>query len=1061
MFKNSLLFLIVFSYSFLNAQKTDLPFYEKATNGWYKTKTDARLTTEGLLEKHHKDLGLGQWDEFRKYRSETDELGMMHHRFQQFHRGILVEGGILLIHEKEGLVLSFNGQWAKGLNRSTVATFSIEQIIAKALYLLPAQQYMWEDEGAEVMHQRVHQQEDASFYPHPELVWMDLDFSLNGQKLRLAYKMEVQAQIPLFRQQLYLDAQNGEIIQNINLLHGTNVPAIAATKYSGEQQMTTDSVAPGQYRLRETGRGQGIETYDMKGGLIFGQAVDFTDTDNVWDTENAQQDEAATDAHWGAEMTFDYLQTQHNYTGIDNAGMAFISYVHYDETLVNAFWNGSWASFGDGDGNSWTALTSLDVVAHEFAHGITDFTADLIYLNESGALNESFSDILGASVEFWATPELADWRFGEDFHVAGIGFRNMSNPNERGQPDTYFGDFWFNGANDNGGVHTNSGVQNFWFYLLTEGGSGINDFGEPYDVQGLGIDTAAAVAFRSLRYYLSTTSEYVDAREGTLQAAEDLYGVCSDVQIETARAWQAVGFANSIADNDLSIKALLYPTPISCGLTDIEYPLLEIQYHGCATPISAASEIPIAFQLNDGLIILDTITLLANLSAGQPLIHQSDKAIVGLDQMGVHTIKVWTAFELDPTQTNDTLSFEIQNILEQNTDFGSASLPSPKSACFLASEDVILEIGFYGCDSIVAGTELNVFYRLNEGDTITEIAILPHTIYSFETYDHTFSTPLDFTDISGGNYLETWVEFAPDFIPVNDALGAQLITNPKVINNEEVLTFEAGEASLDSIYTTLNRESAVFISSDAAATGSTSIQMTGGDLIASLSELVIPDEFNTWQVNDILSAKTCLCIDATNMNAVELSFDLKQTYSTFYLITLGNNIQRASSLRLLANGSQFSQTFIPFTHRNDPVRNHAFNLSEYAGSQFELCFESRNGIHPALDPFEIGDNAFIDNIKISENAVATEVLHEQLNSLSVVPNPFSDNAKIILENEWKGRLRLSIINTLGQTVFATEIEKFDRSVSFEFNAANLPTGIYRLLISNGEVIEVTTFLRQE
>jgi len=413
-----------------------LPFYEKATPGWYKIKSNARLTTADLLEKYHENLGLGQWDEFINYRSETDDIGMIHHRFQQYHHGIPVKGGILLIHEKEGFVHSFNGKWAKNLDNSAIATFSNEQIIAKALSVLPAQQYMWEDEGAEIMHQRVHQHADASFYPSPTLVWMNPSFSLKGQKLTLAYEMEIHAQIPLFRQQLYLDAQTGEVVQNINLLHETNTPATAITKYSGEQQMTTDSIEPGQYRLRETGRGEGIETYNMNSGLAFGAAVDFTDEDNFWDNQNPQQDEAATDAHWGAEMTFDYLLAEHNYTGINNEGMPFINYVHYDETLINAFWNGSWATFGDGNGGSWTALTSLDVVAHEFTHGITDFTADLVYLNESGALNESFSDIFGASVEFWATPELADWLIGEDFHAGGTGFRNMANPNDEGHPDT-------------------------------------------------------------------------------------------------------------------------------------------------------------------------------------------------------------------------------------------------------------------------------------------------------------------------------------------------------------------------------------------------------------------------------------------------------------------------------------------------------------------------------------------------------------------------------------------------------------------------------------------------
>ncbi|MCB0545813.1 MAG: M4 family metallopeptidase, partial [Saprospiraceae bacterium] len=200
-----------------------------------------------------------------------------------------------------------------------------------------------------------------------------------------------------------------------------------------------------------------------------------TDDDNYWNNVNPQQDEAATDAHWGAEMTFDYFAQVHNYTGIDGENMPLISYVHYSENWVNAQWTGNWARFGDGNGTSYSSMAALDIVAHEFGHGITQFNAGLIYQDESGALNESFSDIFGAAVEFWASPELSDWYSGEDANINGNGLRDMANPKSKGDPDTYRGQNWINGGEDNGGVHTNSGVQNYWFHLLAEGGSGSND----------------------------------------------------------------------------------------------------------------------------------------------------------------------------------------------------------------------------------------------------------------------------------------------------------------------------------------------------------------------------------------------------------------------------------------------------------------------------------------------------------------------------------------------------------------------------------------------------------
>ena len=1040
-------------------QKKDVPFFQTQTSGWFKMNPDVQLSTEELLLNYHTALGLSDWDELKNYRSETDKLGITHHRFQQYHRSIPVEGGIFLVHEKTGAVLTFNGEWASGINLQSTPSFSKEQAIEKALVELPAEKYIWEDAGAVAMLRKIKKSEAASFYPQPELVWLNPQFNLKTQNFRLAYKMEVQAELPLFRQQVYLDAVSGEIIQSIDLLHDTNVPATAETKYSGTQQMVTDSVGPGVYRLRETGRGNGIETYDMNGGVVYGDAVDFLDTDNFWNNINTEIDEAATDAHWGAEMTFDYMLTQHDFTGVDNNGMALINYVHFDSLYFNAFWNGSWASFGDGNGSSAQPLTSLDVVAHEFAHGITENTANLIYLNESGALNESFSDIIGAAVEFWATPDQADWYMGEDFLPSANGFRDMSSPNARSHPDTYLGFFWFTGTEDNGGVHTNSGVQNFWWHLLADGGNGTTDNGRSYSVESIGVDTATAIAMRNLRYYLTNTSDYADAKAGSLQAAEDLYGPCSHYYIQTSQAWEGVGLGDGIEENDVLVSDLIYPTPVACGLTDTEFPEIQIKYIGCNSSLDASSEIPIAFQLDNGSIVHDTIVLVANFVGGEFLSHQSTQSISGLEEMGTHTLRVWTTFDEDPNSSNDTMEFVIQNVFEQNVDFGMETVATPGSNCFMTNENVQVELGFFGCDSIAAGTELNVFYILNEGDTIMENLVLPQTIYAFETYEYTFSTPLDFTNELGANNLQSGVVFTPDFIDANNVLEAKLVTNPKLMIEEDVLTFEGGVASLDSIYTLANRASDVFMASNAAASGAMGIQMTGGDLFNLLGEVVTPDEMNVWLVNDLFSAQTCFCVDASLMNEVELSFDLQQTYSPIYLQVFGIDPPIASSLRVLANNQQISQTINPTTNQSDPIVNHVFDLSTLGGTSFEVCLETRNLLNPSFDSFGVGDNAFIDNIRIGGLMVAAPSLVKELNTLTIIPNPVSSRLHIALENKWRGKFQLQIINALGQVVQTTSLEKSEASNSFEMDVENLSTGIYRLSVSNGMEMVVQTFVK--
>ena len=202
-------------------------------------------------------------------------------------------------------------------------------------------------------------------------------------------------------------------------------------------------------------------------------------------------------------------------------------------------------NIGTGDGINYTNFASLKVMAHEFTHAVTHHTAELIYEKESGALNESFSDIFAIALDYKVN-STSNWLIGDKVKV-NSALRSMSNPKQYGHPDTYHGTNWVNTnvvphwSNDYGGVHSNSGVQNYWFYLLTVGGSGTNDNGNSYNVNGIGIQKSIAIAFRNLRYELSANSNYQDAMNGSLQAATDLYGYNSQEYISVLNAWGAVG----------------------------------------------------------------------------------------------------------------------------------------------------------------------------------------------------------------------------------------------------------------------------------------------------------------------------------------------------------------------------------------------------------------------------------------------------------------------------------------------------------------------------------------
>lgn len=1016
-----------------------------APNGnpnWLKVREGISVSAMDVLRNHTAGLGLGPEDELRIYRTQADELGMLHYRCQQYHRGLKVEHAEVLIHEMNGAVQSLNGRWARGLSVETAPSIGPEEALAAALAHMPASRYMWEDAAAERMLKKVRRNPKATFFPEAELVLVDPGMAQQAEDYRLAYSLAIHTQLPEEqRRQLYIDARSGAVILELEMRCDNNdTPGIAETKYSGSRPIITDSLGENAFRLVESGRGGGIETYDLNGFTMVENAEDFLDDDNYWNNVNAQQDEAATDAHWGAEMTFDYFLQKHNYIGVDGDSMPLVSYVHYDHGVVNAFWAGNWAQFGDGDGSTTTALTSLDVVGHEFMHGVTDFTADLVYRDESGALNESFSDIFGAAVEFFAHPESGDWDIGEDFHIGQGRFRSMSNPRAEGDPDTYLGQGWVTGTSDNGGVHSNSGVQNKWFFLLTEGGAGENGNGDAYQVNGLGMDTAAVIAFRNLQYYLVRRSQYFDARFGAIQAAEDLYGVCSDEAKEVAKAWHAVGVGGPL-EFDMNLLEILNPAPVECGFPADGAIALLFRYNGCNT-LDAGVKIPFAFQANDGEVRWDTLALAEPLAGGDTLAFTFNIPAEELSAPAVHELRCWAALEGDGTAINNTLVMTVDNILEQNVDFGLTAIQRPFSGCFLTEEPIAVEVGFYGCDSIAAGAELQLLYSFNDGPMAIETITAPQTLYRGDRLSHTFSAPLSIP-VQNDNTLKAWVRYGPDFLLGNDSITGKIVANPPGYYDQAFITFEGGASILDSMYMETGPRAAILLNEAAAFTGSFGIQMTGGNLPLAVQEeaYTIPSDETIWDINEDFSARMCFCANLSGLSNAQLRFDLRQTYTTYYLTNLGANRPQASPLRVLLNGQQ-SELYLPSHFFNDPWKTRTIDLSAFAGSTVEICFETRNGMRSEFDPNNRGDNAFIDNIIIGDFAVSTDEPALPAPELQLFPNPVSGQLTVVLPDGLELPAPIQLFDTRGSLVQ----ERMANAVQEHLGMQGLPSGVYWLRV---------------
>lgn len=502
-----------------------------------------------LLREH---LQMGEHDSLELTSLNRDELGTSHFKYQQLYRGLAVEGGEYSVHVKDRQVYSLSGEYFDIGEPSIQANVSEGDALNNALEFVGAETYTWD-----IPEWRGHHDvRDLSkglgpyqFVPTMAQPSAERVFVATGDSEGvLAYKFDVYALQPLSRAYIFVSAQTGEIIEVQDRIYDADVAADGTSLYNGTVNFLADSFSGG-FRLRQ--QTNGVETYDLNNGTNYNNATDITSTSTSFTATDVQ---TGVQAHFGAEQTLEYFISQHNRDSYDNNGTTLLSYVSYGTDYVNAFWDGSRMTYGDGNGTTYNPLVSLDIVGHEIAHGVTQNSAGLIYSYESGALNESFSDIFGEAVENFATGT-NDWLMGEDIGVnPGSALRSMSDPPAKGDPDTYLGVNWFSGSGDNGGVHVNSGVQNKWFYLLTVGEAGTNDHGQDYDVTGIGITDAGAIAYRNLAVYLTPSSQYIDAREGAIQSAIDLFGEGSQQHQSTIDAWDAVGVGGSF--HDLSISSV-------------------------------------------------------------------------------------------------------------------------------------------------------------------------------------------------------------------------------------------------------------------------------------------------------------------------------------------------------------------------------------------------------------------------------------------------------------------------------------------------------------------------
>jgi thermolysin len=484
--------------------------------------TEALERSKAYLRQSGNAHGLRDADTELVLRSAIqDDLNQTHIRLDQTYNGVPVFGGQIVTHLDSISVLDAGGRIFEGARIDTKASLPAAQAVKIAIDTLGY--------TGEFAHK-----------PEAKLVVLPNQDGTSGATLTYEVELAVEDGTDATGHYKYfINANSGSVVWSYNDIDVTAATGTGKSLYSGQVSIGTD-YTNSTYYLRDLNRGSML-TYTMRNTTSSGYYL--TDADNIWgNSTNSDEDTAGVDAHFGAAKTWDYYYLVHGRRGINGSGYKMDSRVHYGVNYNNAFWNGSLMTYGDGDGTRFTPLVSLDVVGHEITHGLTDFTADLIYSNESGAANESFSDIFGTAVEYYVGSvggRAPDYLIGEDIYTPGTpgdALRNMENPAAEGDPDHYSNRY--TGTSDNGGVHINSGIQNQAFYLLAQGGtnrtSGIT-------VTGIGRAAAEKIFYRALTVKLFPSATFRDVRAACLSSAADLYGSTSTQYNATARAWTAVG----------------------------------------------------------------------------------------------------------------------------------------------------------------------------------------------------------------------------------------------------------------------------------------------------------------------------------------------------------------------------------------------------------------------------------------------------------------------------------------------------------------------------------------
>lgn len=511
-------------------------------NGWVYLNESLKLQSSDLAKKYKKAFGYLDQDNVVQYKTNKDSLSEIHY-YKQFHNNIEVENSEFVVHLKKGIAVLCYGDVMRS-NTSITPFLTEEQAFGIAKnHFFPNGNFPTKFKIDSLY---------KDYRPKGKLVYTKFqsDEKIKNEHYILCYTFNMITSEPFDVKRIYIDALNGKIVLTKSLIEKSS--GTVATWYNYSHSFTTFFVQGfprGKFRLQDRTRGYIHPKVNATGEIstYWDPYIQSWVIQADWDNRNyAEQNSDSwgpsleSTALWAIESAYDYFHNKFGrhgtdgnnmqvriypaaYTKTDQGGSAYLRSDIWESDGIDLQYDGIYIlnSFPLGD-----FYVTLDVLGHEFTHGVNHYSNDVGGGTniEAQALMESFGDIFGEMIQSYTLGTIPDWMGGYEANTNS--YKNFASPHSPGDPlfqyAAYVNDlpFW------NGDRYKKSGVQNRWFYLLSN---------------SIGSEKAARIAYRNMTYYLTSNSDYFAAREGSINASSDYYGACSYETDQVKNAWNTVG----------------------------------------------------------------------------------------------------------------------------------------------------------------------------------------------------------------------------------------------------------------------------------------------------------------------------------------------------------------------------------------------------------------------------------------------------------------------------------------------------------------------------------------